>query len=87
MAYVSEKALERAEKKGGMSAIKARMLRAGAIETHEFCRQFDGYTERGLYAPAMIKAGLRAGLKKGVAKKLAAHYASKYEASSLYAMI
>ena len=87
MAYVNEETLKRAEKKGGMAAIKARMLRAGALETHEFCRQFDGYNERGLYAPAMVKAGIRAGLKPGVAKKIATHYASKYEASSLYAMI
>ena len=87
MTYVSEEALKRAEKKGGMAAIKARMLRAGAEETHQFCSQFDGYNERGLYAPAMIKAGVRAGLKPGVAKKIATHYASKYEAISLYAMI
>lgn len=87
MAYVSEEAVKRAEKKGGHAAIKARMLRAGALETHEFCRQFDGYNERSLYAPAMVKAGIRAGLKTGVAKKIAAHYARRYRASSLYAMI
>ena len=80
---VYAKKLEYLAAKGGSAAIKARMLRAGALSTVHFCSLFEGYSCRGLFFPAMLKAGLRAGLKEAVARRLAAHYAGKYEASSL----
>lgn len=80
---VYAKKLEAMEAKGGSAAVKARMLRAGALSTVHFCRLFDGFSCRGLFFPAMLKAGLRAGLKEAVARRLAAHYAGRYEASSL----